>query len=662
MRRPRTNTPARIGPGPRAALAVVSALLLLGAAPALALIDPSFTPIHLVRGAQDIACGTLEARKPPGRWALADLRVLKGDRPKAAGLSLAVAGPTDAADARRFLASAEGSPAMLFRGADTAYLLVRNVWLELKPAGGGDFRITGYDDRRMLRVYGGAADKLIEMTEYILRDKDADVPVAVGVKWEKHLPVGRLPQAPNGMAALTGGKGRADRLLAASPGGDRLFAYDKTKGRFEDRTANMGLDTASRALALVDLDRDGLGDLVSWDGQRLTVRRGRKDGGFSPPAARKGDPLRMECSALTAISPSQDGAPGLLVSAPWPHVLTWAGEAWRAQALPGRKAHRPAGDSSGCVAADWDGDGYVDVLQLRERESLLWRGRKGGFDDPRTCAVRSGGAPGRWCVGDFGTAGRLDLLVCGRRANQLWEPAGGGGFRPVIRYARSLDRMRAGAADCLTADLNHDGRQDVVVLTGAGHLAYHFNRGYRLLADEGELKLDARPADPKSARAFKPLRAAAGDFNGDGRVDLAVAYGTGEVFCYFNGRSADPAETPGLRVALPPGRTGPVTVSVWQGRAYPVCVGTYLIEAHSPPTYVSLRRRGACTLRALVVSTIRPDTVFIPYHWSGAKSANQLTISAQDPISKIPEYKVCAVRVQKAEAPPEYAARLEAQQ
>jgi len=60
-------------------------------------------------------------------------------------------------------------------------------------------------------------------------------------------------------------------------------------------------------------------------------------------------------------------------------------------------------------------------------------------------------------------------------------------------------------------------------------------------------------------------------------------------------------------------------------------------------------RRGDVTLRAMVVTTIRPDTIFIPYHWAGRKSANQLTISAQDPISKIPEYKVCAVRVKKDE-------------
>jgi assimilatory nitrate reductase catalytic subunit len=62
-------------------------------------------------------------------------------------------------------------------------------------------------------------------------------------------------------------------------------------------------------------------------------------------------------------------------------------------------------------------------------------------------------------------------------------------------------------------------------------------------------------------------------------------------------------------------------------------------------------RRGAVTMKVEVVKTIRPDTVFIPYHWPGERSANALTIAAQDPISKIPEYKVCAVHLQKAERP-----------
>ena len=73
-------------------------------------------------------------------------------------------------------------------------------------------------------------------------------------------------------------------------------------------------------------------------------------------------------------------------------------------------------------------------------------------------------------------------------------------------------------------------------------------------------------------------------------------------------------------------------------------------------------RRGTITLKAQVVATIRPDTIFIPYHWAGKKSANQLTVAAQDPISKIPQYKVCGCRVRKADGPPDYAAVLEPQQ
>jgi assimilatory nitrate reductase catalytic subunit len=58
-------------------------------------------------------------------------------------------------------------------------------------------------------------------------------------------------------------------------------------------------------------------------------------------------------------------------------------------------------------------------------------------------------------------------------------------------------------------------------------------------------------------------------------------------------------------------------------------------------------RRGEIRVPAQVVRTVRPDTVFVPYHWPGNKSANLLTNRALDPISKIPEYKVCACRIEK---------------
>ena len=72
-------------------------------------------------------------------------------------------------------------------------------------------------------------------------------------------------------------------------------------------------------------------------------------------------------------------------------------------------------------------------------------------------------------------------------------------------------------------------------------------------------------------------------------------------------------------------------------------------------------RRGSVTVRANVVKTIRPDTVFVPYHWPLDRAANNMTIRAIDPISNIPEYKICAVRVSKVPAPHDAISELEMQ-
>jgi len=55
-------------------------------------------------------------------------------------------------------------------------------------------------------------------------------------------------------------------------------------------------------------------------------------------------------------------------------------------------------------------------------------------------------------------------------------------------------------------------------------------------------------------------------------------------------------------------------------------------------------RRGTATFRLKVTRSIREDTVFVPFHWGGDQSVNRLTNCALDPISKMPEFKVCAVR------------------
>jgi assimilatory nitrate reductase catalytic subunit len=57
-------------------------------------------------------------------------------------------------------------------------------------------------------------------------------------------------------------------------------------------------------------------------------------------------------------------------------------------------------------------------------------------------------------------------------------------------------------------------------------------------------------------------------------------------------------------------------------------------------------RRGQMSLKARLSADIRLDTMFVPFHWGGTDAANILTNIALDPIARIPEFKVCAVRAE----------------
>ncbi|HUR51857.1 MAG TPA: molybdopterin oxidoreductase family protein [Mycobacteriales bacterium] len=57
--------------------------------------------------------------------------------------------------------------------------------------------------------------------------------------------------------------------------------------------------------------------------------------------------------------------------------------------------------------------------------------------------------------------------------------------------------------------------------------------------------------------------------------------------------------------------------------------------------------RGDAWLAARVTDAIRPDTVFVPFHWAGKRRANSLTGAWLDPISRMPAFKACAARVER---------------
>jgi assimilatory nitrate reductase catalytic subunit len=55
--------------------------------------------------------------------------------------------------------------------------------------------------------------------------------------------------------------------------------------------------------------------------------------------------------------------------------------------------------------------------------------------------------------------------------------------------------------------------------------------------------------------------------------------------------------------------------------------------------------RGRARAAVRITDSIRPDTVFMAFHWAGSGSANLVTNDAVDPLSGMPEFKVCAVDI-----------------
>jgi len=62
-------------------------------------------------------------------------------------------------------------------------------------------------------------------------------------------------------------------------------------------------------------------------------------------------------------------------------------------------------------------------------------------------------------------------------------------------------------------------------------------------------------------------------------------------------------------------------------------------------------RRGAAAFRAKISTDIRPDVIFVPFHWGGVSAANALTNPALDRYSKMPAFKACAVDLKRIGSP-----------
>ena len=587
---------------------IVAIVAVLGAwaVPARAIIDPNFTPKDLADQADLVLVGPLAAGDNAMQWTLTVAKTLKGKAGAKHVIDLTKCKKDHVDDIAAFLGKNGKAPVAFYFGTlkevERGVMHVGGQWLAIAKAGKDKWNVTGYAPA-MSGTYAGGTDMLVRMTEYLIKDPESYVPVHAGIRWAGDaIKVGKAGGRVGGMAAVSAGAGKPALLYVASSEGDRLWRPkdDDDEWSFTDVTASSGLKTKSLRFCWLDVNADGLADLISWDGAALTTLLAGKDGKFKPAAKPAPAKLAGGCTALAACS--TDGKPALLVTThaqPVRLVLDAKSGAWKPAALPSASGQvAQIGPAGACVAADLNGDGFVDVLQIGQAGSLLWTGKAGGFNAPAKSSVASGSARVVPAVGDFNEDGAPDLFIAGGQKNTLWENDGKATFREVFRRGGSISyKCPTGAIDARATDLNHDGRIDLCLIYRSSDLLYHFNRGFRSFGEEGEVRLPGLRVETGE----KPVGQKAmvvGDFNADGANDLAVVLTNhpkfeGQVVCYMN----DQYEMPGLRLRLPKGVTGPVTASVWQTEEYPICAGTAVVTGHAPAAYLCARYRGSCVVK-----------------------------------------------------------------
>ena len=568
---------------------------------ASAFIDPKFTPLDLTAQAETIALVTTGADRTADSWPLACAEAIKGKALDAGTLKLAPAKPAELSEIRRVVEQNGRAPALLFAAAKdgklSAYLSVSGVWLAAESTDGKAWTVTGLANRPS-GTWAGGTDQLARCVRWCLAEPRADVPVGVGAAWmETIATIAKIDGKISGLAAIDL-PGQKDRFLfVASPAGDKLFRAKTGAEEFADVTAAVKLASRSTRFAFGDFTGNGRPDLASWDGGVLRVFEGRADGTFAAIAATF---EIKDCLGLSAVRVAKAAPVSLLVSTRGnPLILTLKDNAWLKSELEGLATEdREPAFVSPCIVADFTGDGLPDVLQPRATYGILWKGKPGGFERaapvlglqvPEAAAVAA--------VADFNHDGALDVFFAGAEAVRLYENDGKGHFADVTASSGSFSYKYhpgagAGASACLAVDINHDGRTDLAVFHAAGGFDYHFNRGFRCFGEEGELRLP--PAQPGKGDVGQ-VAAAAADFNGDGSLDLAVAFTDGRVACFYSEAFSKPI----LHVSLKAGMPGPVAVSVWQGEKSPLAFCTLSVgpnPARVDFTLHSLEPRE-CTLK-----------------------------------------------------------------
>ncbi len=218
---------------------------------------------------------------------------------------------------------------------------------------------------------------------------------------------------------------------------------------------------------------------------------------------------------------------------------------------------------SSVVAGDFNGDGKLDLAYVNTSDnivSVFLGNGEGGFAPAPGSPITAGNRPVHIAAGDFAGNGKLDLAVVNQFSSNVTVLLGNGNgtFTPA---PGSPVALRGEPVALAVGDLNGNGKLDIAVA-----LDDRVTMGdeVELLSGNGHGRFTAAgPVIPIAGTSITSI--AAGDFTGDGRIDLATLdEGNSDLSVLLNGGRGRFAMAPGSPISVENG-LGPILVADFTG-------------------------------------------------------------------------------------------------